>query len=151
MDWMTGDGGVIRGRVESSNAIGTLTTRPIKFSGKHLFVNVDSAAGEMRVEVLDADNQVVKGLSADNCIPVRADNTLAEVRWRGVGDLSGVARRSVKLRFVLRNARLFAFWVSPDERGGSNGYVAAGGPGFTSSRDTEGTRSYQTCCRPLTW
>src|SRR2546426_11227408 len=32
---------------------GTLTTRPVRFSGKHLFVNVDNAKGELRVEILD--------------------------------------------------------------------------------------------------
>lgn len=138
----------------SMDADGTprfLTTRPVRFSGKRLFVNVDSTAGEMRVEVLDTNNRVLKNLSADDCFPLRTDSTLTEVRWRGVDDLSRISGQPVKFRFVLRNARLFAFWVSPDERGSSNGYVAAGGPGFTSSRDTEGTRSYQSCCRPLTW
>jgi hypothetical protein len=138
----------------SMNADGTprfLTTRPVRFSGKRLFVNIDSTAGEMRVEVLDTNNKVLKNFSVDDCIPLRTDDTLAEVRWRGVGDLSGISGQPVKFRFLLRNARLFAFWVSPDERGSSNGYVAAGGPGFTSTRDTEGTRSYQSCCRPVTW
>src|SRR6185503_20963161 len=34
---------------------GTLTTRPLTFSGKHLFVNVDAPQGELRVEVLDGE------------------------------------------------------------------------------------------------
>jgi hypothetical protein len=128
-----------------------LTTRPVRFSGKRLFVNVDSAAGEMRVEVLDANDRVLKNFSADECVPLRTDNTLAEVHWRSSTDLSALAGRPVKFRFVLRSARLFAFWVSADEHGSSNGYVAAGGPGFTSSRDTEGTRVYEFCCRPAVW
>ena len=33
---------------------GTLITRPVRFSGRHLFVNVAAPAGELRVEVLDA-------------------------------------------------------------------------------------------------
>ena len=32
---------------------GTLTTRPLKFSGKYLFANTDCDQGELRVEVLD--------------------------------------------------------------------------------------------------
>ena len=138
----------------SMNADGTLrslTTRPVRFTGKRLFVNVDSAAGEMRVEVLDANNRALKNLSADDCMPLHIDNTLAEVRWRGVADLSAIAGQPVKLRFLLRNARLFSFWVSPDANGSSNGYVAGGGPGFTSTRDRVGIRSYQSCCRPMTW
>jgi hypothetical protein len=129
----------------------SLTTRAVSFSGKRLFVNVDSTAGEMRVEILDAHNEVIKGFSADDCVPLRTNNTLAGVRWRGGSDLSRLAGQPVKFRFRLRDARLFAFWVSPDDSGGSNGYVAAGGPGFTSTRDTMGSRAYQFCCRPATW
>ena len=128
-----------------------LTTRPVRFSGKRLFVNVESMAGELRVEVLDAGNRVLPGRTAADCLPIRADNTLAEVRWRNGADLSDLAGRPVKFRFLLRSARLFSFWVSPDSSGRSDGYVAAGGPGFTASRDTEGTRVYQFCCRPAVW
>ena len=129
----------------------SLTTRPLRFSGKRLFVNVDSAAGEMRVEVLRANNEVVDGFSADDCLPLRVNNTLAGVHWRGGDDLSGLAGQPVKFRFRLRDARLFAFWVSPDDSGSSNGYVGAGGPGFTSARDTVGAKAYQYCCRPAVW
>ena len=37
---------------------GTLTTRPVTFKGKNLFVNVDCPDGELKVEVLDEDSQV---------------------------------------------------------------------------------------------
>jgi hypothetical protein len=33
------------------------------------------------------------------------------------------------------------FWISPDDSGASHGYVAAGGPGFTSNVDTVGNRT----------
>jgi hypothetical protein len=129
----------------------SLTTRLVRFNGAHLFVNVDSTAGELRAEVLDANNRVLANLAAADCIPLRTNNTLTEVRWRSVSDLSAIAGKPVRFRFYLRNARLFSFWVSRDGRGGSNGYVAAGGPGFTSTRDTVGTDSYRFCCRPATW
>jgi hypothetical protein len=138
----------------SMDADGTprsLTTRLVRFRGKRLFVNLDSTAGEMRVEILDAHNEVVKGFSADDSLPLQTNNTLAGVRWRVGDDLSKLAGQPLKFRFHLRDARLYAFWVSPDERGSSNGYVAAGGPGFTSTRDTVGTEAYRFCCRPATW
>jgi hypothetical protein len=43
----------------------------------------------------------------------------------------------------LRNAALYAFWVTPDESGASHGYVAGGGPGLTGPTDTEGIAAYQ--------
>lgn len=37
------------------------------------------------------------------------------------------------------NGQLYSFWVSPDLTGASDGYVAAGGPGFTTAIDTVGS------------
>ncbi len=121
---------------------GSLTTRPVVFSGKHLLVNVDDPQGELRAEVLDATGQVVGPLSAANCVPVRDDKTLVEVTWNGVQDLSALAGTPVRFRFHLKNGRLYAFWVSPEPSGASHGYVAAGGPGFTGPTDTAGAAAY---------
>ena len=122
---------------------GVLTTRPVTFGGKCLFVNVDAAAGELRAEVLDKAGNVIPGLSRDQCLPVRVDKTLVQVRWKGGADLSAVAGKPVRLRFALRNSRLYAFWVSPNLSGASYGYVGAGGPGFPGQRDTVGRTAYR--------
>jgi len=114
---------------------GTLTTRPVRFSGRHLFVNVDNPKGELRVEILNQAGEVVMPFTSEDCTPVRADKTLQPVRWRGVADLSSLAHQPVRFRFHLKNGRLYAFWVSPESAGASWGYVAAGGPGFSSNRD----------------
>ncbi|MGH7173352.1 MAG: hypothetical protein ACRELF_06330, partial [Gemmataceae bacterium] len=42
---------------------GTLATRPVRFGGKYLFVNADTAAGELTAEVLDEQGKVVAGLA----------------------------------------------------------------------------------------
>ncbi len=116
---------------------GTLTTRPVRFTGKHLFVNAEVASGELTAEVLDERGQVIEGLTRADCVPVRADRTLQPVRWQ-TGDLTKAAGKPVKLRFLLKSGRLYAFWVSREESGASQGYVAAGGPGFTRPTDTVG-------------
>jgi len=118
---------------------GTLTTRPVRFRGRHLFVNADAASGELWVEVLDEHGEVVAPFSRANCQPIREDATHQAVRWRGSKDLSQAAGKPVKLRFHLTKGRLYAFWVSPEASGASQGYVAAGGPGFTGPTDTVGS------------
>ena len=60
------------------------------------------------------------------------------IRWKSAGTLQSVAGKPVKLRFHLNGGELYAFWVSPEASGASHGYVAAGGPGFTGSKDTTG-------------
>ena len=117
---------------------GTLTTRPLRFRGRHLFVNVDNPKGELRVEVLDDQGRVIKPFTRENCVPVHVDRTSQAVQWREVTDLGAVRDRPVKLRFTLTNGRLYAFWVSPEATGASHGYVAAGGPGFKGPTDTVG-------------
>jgi hypothetical protein len=117
----------------------SLTTRPVRFAGKRLFVNVDAGQGELRAEILDASGNVIEPFTVSACMPISEDTTACEVRWDGVEDLAALAGTSVRFRFHLRQGKLYAFWVSPDRSGASFGYVAAGGPGFTGPVDTTGT------------
>ncbi len=128
--------------MDAGEAEGTLTTRPIRFSGKYLFVNADVEDGELRVEVLDEEGKVLKRFARGKCVPVTTDSTLQRVRWKGAPGLSKVAGEPVRFRFHLRNGRLYSFWVSPEESGASHGYVAAGGPGFSGTTDTAGLAAY---------
>jgi hypothetical protein len=130
---------------------GELLTRPVRFSGTRLFVNVDATAGEMRAEMLDEAGHPLAPYTLANSLPARVDNTLQEMRWRGAADLAPLAGKAVRLRFRLRHAELYSFWVSPDASGASMGYAGAGGPGIPGSRDTVGERAYRTCCKPIVW
>ena len=116
--------------LDAGETEGIVTTRPVTFGGEHLFVNVD---GEVRAEVVGTNGEVL--VSKDNCETVRGDSTKVEVRWTH-GDLAAFAGQPVRFRFFLRDAALYAFWVSPDESGASQGYVAAGGPDCSGPRDT---------------
>jgi hypothetical protein len=127
----------------SMDGPGELTTRLVTFKGKHMFVNVDNPDGELIVEVLDQNGEVIQPFTKDNCISVKTDKTLHPVNWKGAGDLSAVSGKAVCFRFHLTGGKLYAFWVSPDASGASYGYVGAGGPGFTGSRDTVGMAAYE--------
>lgn len=122
---------------------GHLTTRKVRFSGKRLFVNVDAPKGRLVAEVLDEQGKAISPFTRDNCLPVSADTTIHEVRWKGAEDLSSVAGKPVRFRFHLVEGMLYAFWVSPDASGASRGYVAAGGPGLTGTTDTVGRAAYR--------
>ncbi len=125
---------------------GVLLTRPVQFSGQHLYVNVDCPDGELRVDILrpDVDNfrerrePIVEPFTQARCVPVRANGTRQRVEWQGVKDLSALSGKPVRFRFHLRQGRLYAFWISASASGASGGYVAAGGPGLTGPTDTVG-------------
>ena len=129
--------------MDAPGAEGSLTTRPVRFGGKYLFVNVDCAGGELRAEVLDREGHVIAPFSMENCVAIRSNNTLQRVGWRGADDLSTLSGKPVKFRFRLRYGSLFSFWVSPDASGASHGYIGAGGPGFTGPTDTVGRAIYK--------
>ena len=118
----------------SMDGTGSLTTRPVRFTGKHLFVNADVQQGELRVEVLDRAGAVIAPFSSAACGPVRGNATKSAVSWTDA-DLGTLAGRDVRFRFSLTRGRLYAFWVSPRPSGESRGYPAAGGPGFSGPID----------------
>ncbi|MCC6155379.1 MAG: hypothetical protein IT367_16545 [Candidatus Hydrogenedentes bacterium] len=138
--------------MDAIDSEGTLTTRPVKFAGKHLFINADASRGEIRVEILptvflggryvtDKPLDPVEGFDANSCIPMVANATRAQVTWQGGKNLSSLAGTPVQFRFHVKNARLFSFWVSDDPNGASNGYVAAGGPHIAGATDSPASTS----------
>lgn len=129
--------------MDAGDQAGQLTTRPIEFTGKRLFVNAQVPQGSLKAEVRDLDGNPIAPYTLENSLPFTGDSTLTELTWKGGEDLSSLAGKPVRLHFELTKGSLYAFWVSPDESGRSNGYVAAGGPGFTGSTDTVGKVSLE--------
>ena len=118
-------------------APGTLTTRPVRFAGQYLFVNVDldAPAGELRVEVLDRDGRALAPFGQGSCRPIRAGGTRVRVGWEQRETLEDLSGAIVRFRFHLTHGRLYAFWVSAAPDGHSGGYVGAGGPAFRGNVD----------------
>jgi hypothetical protein len=122
--------------MDAGETAGTLTTVPLTFRGRHLFVNCNAAGGELRAEALREDGEVWKPFTAANCVPMRGNRTAERLRWRGVDDLKSLAGMPVRFRFHLKSGELYSFWVSAEASGASQGYVAAGGPGYVGAIDT---------------
>jgi hypothetical protein len=112
----------------------------VTFKGSHLFVNLAAPKGELRVEALDEQGKPIEPFTLENSVSARGDGACQRIGWKGASDLSAISGRKVKFRFHLQNGALYAFWVSPNEQGASEGYVAAGGPGFDGPIDTVGRR-----------
>ncbi len=124
--------------LEAKEAEGTATTRPLLFNGTRMFVNAVCPEGELRVELLDPAGTPIPPYTLSACKPVSSDGTLLPIAWKDTDDLSALRGKPVRFRFALRNGALYAFWVSRDASGRSDGYVAGGGPGFTGMTDTVG-------------
>ena len=119
----------------------SLTTRSLVFSGDRLFVNANTAGAELTVECLDEGNQTIPPFERQHCRGFRGNSTCAEIGWEGADSFAVLRGRRVKLRFQLDRGDLYAFWITDSPRGASHGYLAAGGPGLSGSRDDNGAGS----------
>ena len=100
--------------VHAPYAGGEFTTRQLVFDGKELVVNYStSAAGSVRAEVLGADGKAVPGLGLEDCPELFGDEIEAVMSWQEGSDLSRLAGKPVRLRFVLRDADLYSIRFRP--------------------------------------
>ncbi|MCA9117396.1 MAG: hypothetical protein KDA79_20140, partial [Planctomycetaceae bacterium] len=106
---------------------GELTTRLVTFDGParsadggtfpvELEINMGtSAAGSIRCELLDADGQPIPGHTLADCDDIYGDELDRVVTWQGESDLSDLAGKPVRLRFVLRDADLYSLRFRNDQ------------------------------------
>ncbi len=88
---------------------GQVITKPLILEGEQLLLNFStSAAGSLRVELLGDDAAPVKEYALNDCDEIYGDEIERVVKWKGHG-LGGAAGRPVRLRFVMKDADLFAF------------------------------------------
>lgn len=94
---------------------GELLTKPLTFRGDRLEVNFSSsAAGGLRVELQDSDGQPIPSFSLDDCEEVFGDSLGRVVTWKQGSNVSTLSGKPVRLRFVLKDADLFAFKFSAE-------------------------------------
>ena len=89
---------------------GEFTTRPFTFTGRELELNYStSAVGSFKVEIQDADGHALPGFGVDDFPEKFGDEIDGKVSWNGGGDVSALAGKPVRLRFVLKDANIYAF------------------------------------------
>ncbi len=116
-----------------------ILTEPLKFSGEHLFVNIDAPEGSLSAEVLDVNGKVIQPFSLENCISAKGNSTRTQIKWKGAKSLGRLAHKPVRFRFKLENGKFYSFWVSVSENGRSDGYVGAGSAKHPMGIDTVGS------------
>ena len=90
---------------------GSLTTKPFRFRGGKLQINASAPQGRLRVEILDDDGRPLTGFSREHCDPFSGDRVRHTVSWQGRSGLQELAGKTVRLKFCLVQARLYAFQV----------------------------------------
>jgi hypothetical protein len=89
---------------------GEFVTRPFVFSGGELELNYStSAVGSVQVEIQDAEGDPVPGWALADCDEKFGDEIEGVFIWNEGGDVGRLAGATVRLRFVLKDADLYAF------------------------------------------
>jgi hypothetical protein len=100
--------------IHADHREGELLTRPLTFSGKRLLLNVaTSAAGSVRVEIQDTEGDPLPGFTLRDALPFYGDELDALTTWKSGSDLTSLAGKTVRLRFVLQDADLYALRFTP--------------------------------------
>ena len=99
--------GLASARAEYSG--GELITKPLRFAGKELRMNfATSAAGGIRVEIQDEAGRPIPGFALGDAVESIGNEIDRAARWKSGADVSALAGRTVRLRFVIKDADLYA-------------------------------------------
>jgi hypothetical protein len=89
---------------------GEMITKPLTFTCNQLEINYrTSAPGFIRVEIQeDASGKPIPGYTLDDCPEIIGDEIERIVTWKQGADISRLSGKPVRLRFVMKDADLFA-------------------------------------------
>ena len=87
---------------------GQVVTKPLTFAGSALLLNyATSAAGSLKVELQDEAGDAIAGFRLADCQELIGNSLEQTVSWKG-GSLEKLAGKVIRIRFVLRDADLYA-------------------------------------------
>ncbi len=88
---------------------GAVVTKPLIFAGNRLSLNfATSAAGSVRVELQEPGGTAIPGFALAECDEQFGDTPDRLVSWKGRSDVSRLAGRPVRIRFVLSDADVYS-------------------------------------------
>ena len=105
--------------IHTDYRIGEMLTKPVRFAANDKpgtstqlhFNAATSAAGSIRIEILDMDGNSLPGYSLDDFDEFIGDQVNHVSTWKGKSSLADLAGKPVRLRFVMKDADLFSVGV----------------------------------------
>lgn len=95
---------------------GEFVTKLIQFDGDELEINFSTAgAGNLRVELQDADGNPIPNFTLDDCDALRDDRIAQQVTWKENSDVRSLAGKPIRIRFVMNEADLYSLKFNVNE------------------------------------
>lgn len=93
---------------------GELITKNLRFTGRHLVLNcATSAAGSIRVELQDHAGQPIPRFDLSNAPEFYGDSIAEAYKWDRTDDVSSLAGKVIRIRFILKDADIFSYRFAP--------------------------------------
>lgn len=93
---------------------GSILTKPLISESGQLYVNADvSSGGYIKAELTDKNGNTLPGYELTSSKGITGDNLRAPMLWKDHVDILRNPDEAVQIRFVLKNAKLYSFWVQP--------------------------------------
>jgi hypothetical protein len=100
--------------VSAPYAGGSMTTKPLVFTGTRLSLNfATSAAGSIRLEIQDTNGTPIPGYSAAEAQELIGNYIEHPASWRGGTDVGTLAGKPVRLHFIMKDADLYSIQFQP--------------------------------------
>ena len=89
---------------------GKFVTKPLRFRGKHLWINyATSAVGFVKVEIQDASGKPISNFGMQDSTEIFGDELERKVTWGSNASVQALASKTVRLRFSMKDADLYSF------------------------------------------
>ncbi len=110
--------------LDAGQETGILVTRPFVFDGDKLTLNVDAKAGQVKVAIVALHGKEYTGYNValtnpprdgtrnygiTDCDAISTDSVRHVVTWKRDPDVGNLAGQIVRLRFEMKNAKLYSF------------------------------------------
>ena len=100
--------------INAPYAGGELLTRPLRFRGNQLRLNFStSAAGGVRIEIQNAHGKPLPGFALSDSVELIGNEIERAGHWKSGSDVSRLAGQTIRLRFVMKDADLYALRFGP--------------------------------------
>lgn len=95
--------------LQGKECTGNFMTKVLKFEGNSLFFNGKTAPdGFIGVEILDRDENPIKGKTLKDCDKFTGDSIRKRVSWNGE-KLDNLKEKSVRLKFYIKKGDIYSF------------------------------------------
>ncbi len=99
--------------LDAADAEGSLLTKPLRWDVGALHVNaIARPGGYVKAEIQDAVGKPLAGYELDACQALTGDQLNGRIAWEKEAMVPATSSVGCRIRFLLKDAKLFSFWVA---------------------------------------